>query len=269
MVVSDKDFWGWQSPAGTSPEQPQIATMKEKPSHHPKRESRALQTRCGGTEERSIKYESDPRRVNFISVLPLIHKESGNGRDIIGKISMPAFPIIYPIVKSTYGYKFIDVFSWRRIKLLSCRDSSDQSQSGNLSFAFTTSLEMKLLWLSKCCPIGVNLVSMDRGHIGLHYDRRDLKVNESSGVALLESSRSIWRFLRFLHNPWQRGSETSGLAMLQVRACGAETFVPWTLLERAGIQKQTVLATASCVFMLELNFHSGSSIYSNETDEQE
>ncbi|KAF3577154.1 hypothetical protein DY000_02030169 [Brassica cretica] len=53
----------------------------------------------------------------------------------------------------------------------------------------------------------------------------------------------------------QLGSETSGLAVLLVRACGAETFVPWTLLERAG---------ASCVFMLELNFHSGSSIYSSQ-----
>ena len=31
--------------------------------------------------------------------------------------------------------------------------------------------------------------------------------------------------------------------MLLVRACGAETFVPWTLLERAGVQRQTVLAT--------------------------
>ncbi|WZZ35438.1 hypothetical protein YC2023_018839 [Brassica napus] len=72
-----------------------------------------------------------------------------------------------------------------------------------------------------------------------------------------------------------RGSETSGLAMLLVRACGAETFVPWRLLERAGVQRHTVLATlriiypyeemrgASCLFMLELNFHSGSSIYSN------
>ncbi|KAF3572605.1 hypothetical protein F2Q69_00059680 [Brassica cretica] len=38
-----------------------------------------------------------------------------------------------------------------------------------------------------------------------------------------------------------------------VRACGAKMFVPWTLLERAE---------ASCLFMLELNFHSGSSIYS-------
>ncbi|KAF3553204.1 hypothetical protein F2Q69_00012465 [Brassica cretica] len=78
-------------------------------------------------------------------------------------------------------------------------------------------------------------------------------ISESSGVALLELSRSIRRFLRFVQNPWQRGSNTSGLAMLLVRACGAETFVSWTLLERAG---------ASCVFMLELNFHSGSSIYS-------
>ncbi|KAF3533495.1 hypothetical protein DY000_02038703 [Brassica cretica] len=43
--------------------------------------------------------------------------------------------------------------------------------------------------------------------------------------------------------------------MLLVRACGAETFVPWTLLERAGV---------SCLFMLELNFHSGSSIYSSQ-----
>ncbi|KAF3565646.1 hypothetical protein DY000_02018145 [Brassica cretica] len=99
VVASDSDFWSWQSPSGTSPEQPQIATMKEKPSHHPKREIRAQQTRFGGTEERSIKYESDPRTVNFISVLPLIQKEPGNGRDIIGKISMPDFHIIYPIVK--------------------------------------------------------------------------------------------------------------------------------------------------------------------------
>nr|VDD35776.1 unnamed protein product [Brassica oleracea] len=105
---------------------------------------------------------------------------------------------------------------------------------------------MKLLWLSKWCPIGVNLVSMDRGHIGLHYDRRDIKVNESSGVALLEPSGSIRRFLRFLHKPWQR---RPGLAMLLVRACGAETFVPWTLLERAGVQRQTVLATLRVLFV--------------------
>ncbi|KAF3556352.1 hypothetical protein F2Q69_00012921 [Brassica cretica] len=76
--------------------------MKEKPSHHPKREIRAHQTRFGGTEEQLIKYESDPRTVNFISILPLIQKEPGSGRDIIGKISMPAFQIIYPIVKLTY-----------------------------------------------------------------------------------------------------------------------------------------------------------------------
>ncbi|KAG5375834.1 hypothetical protein IGI04_040430 [Brassica rapa subsp. trilocularis] len=79
--------------------------MKEKPSHHPKREIRAQQTHFGRTEERSIKYQSDPRTVNFISVLPLIQKEPGNGRDIIGKISIPGFQIIYPIVKSTYGNK--------------------------------------------------------------------------------------------------------------------------------------------------------------------
>ncbi|KAF3580920.1 hypothetical protein DY000_02035468 [Brassica cretica] len=102
VVASDRDYWGWQSLAGTSPEQPQIATMKEKPSHHPKREIRAQQIRFGRTEERSIKYESDPRTVNFISVLPLIQKETGNGRDIIGKISMPDFQIIYPIIKLTY-----------------------------------------------------------------------------------------------------------------------------------------------------------------------
>ncbi|KAF3583621.1 hypothetical protein F2Q69_00027049 [Brassica cretica] len=133
-------------------------------------------------------------------------------------------------------------------------------------------------------------------------------ISESSGVSLLELSRSIRRFLSFFQNPWQRDSETSGLAMLLGRACGAETFVPWTLLERAGVQRQTVLAVgpeydpqvrgsetsehamllvracgaetfvprtlleragASCVFMLELNFHSGSSIYSSETDEHE
>ncbi|WZZ71506.1 hypothetical protein YC2023_082876 [Brassica napus] len=171
----------------------------------------------------------DPRTVNFISVLPLIQKEPGNGRDIIGKISMPDFQIIHPIIKSTYVCVY--------------------DQPGN---------EATL----------VKQMVLDQ---------------KSSGVALLEPSRCIRRFLRFLQNPWQRGSETSGLAMLLVRACGAETFVPWTLLERAGVQRQTVLATlriiypyeemrsASCLFMLELNFHSGSSItqVSGETDEQE
>ncbi|WZZ87420.1 hypothetical protein YC2023_115999 [Brassica napus] len=64
------------------------------------------------------------------------------------------------------------------------------------------------------------------------------------------------------------GSETSGLAMLLVRACGAETFVPWTLLERAGVQRHTVLATLRIIYPYEemrgLNFHSGSSIYSSQ-----
>uniref|UniRef100_A0A0D3BUK3 Uncharacterized protein n=1 Tax=Brassica oleracea var. oleracea TaxID=109376 RepID=A0A0D3BUK3_BRAOL len=114
---------------------------------------------------------------------------------------------------------------------------SDHLPDRQIDFPFTTSLEMSYFALPEY-------------HIDL--------ISESSGVALLELSRSIRRFLRILQNPWQRGSETSGLALLLVRACGAETFVPWTLLERAG---------ASCLFMLELNFHSGSSIYSNETGE--
>ena len=48
-----------------------------------------------------------------------------------------------------------------------------------------------------------------------------------------------------------RGSETSGLAMLLVRACGAETFVPWMLLERAGVQRHTVLATLRIIYPYE------------------
>ncbi|KAF2552960.1 hypothetical protein F2Q68_00036055 [Brassica cretica] len=209
VVASDRDFWRWQSPAGTLAEQPQIATMKEKPSHHPKREIRAHQTRFGGTEERSIKYESDPRTVNFISLLPLIQKEPGNGRDIIGKISMPAFhfafttslemkllwlstwcPIGVILVSMDRGHIGIH-YDWRDLKVndqefRSCfvravkvHSAFPQVSSEPVAkFAFTTSLEMKLLWLRKWCPIGVNLVSMDRGHIGLHYDRRDRKVNE-------------------------------------------------------------------------------------------
>ncbi|KAF3579672.1 hypothetical protein DY000_02032416 [Brassica cretica] len=48
-----------------------------------------------------------------------------------------------------------------------------------------------------------------------------------------------------------------------------------TLIVRAWVQRRLDLRcywcgrVASCVFMLELNFHSGSSIYSNETDEHE
>ncbi|KAF3579359.1 hypothetical protein DY000_02030632 [Brassica cretica] len=216
--------------------------MKEKPSYHPKRESRALQTRFGRIEERSIKYEyfeakfwgyvlhsyfyvyqkadrhleflstnygcffgtdiyrSDRRTVNFISVLPLIQKEPGNGRDIIGKILMPDFQIIYPIVKSTYVCVY------------------DQ--------------------LGDEATLVKQMVS-DRTLPEYHIDL----ISESSGVALLEPSRSIRRFLR--------GSETSGLAMLLVRACGAETFVPWTLLERAGVQRQTVLATLRIIYPYE------------------
>uniref|UniRef100_A0A0D3BUU8 Uncharacterized protein n=1 Tax=Brassica oleracea var. oleracea TaxID=109376 RepID=A0A0D3BUU8_BRAOL len=110
VVASDRDFWRWQSPARTSPEQPQIATMKEKPSHHPKREISAQQThrhleflaKSYGCFFGTDIYRSDPRTVNFISILLLIQKEPGNGQDIIGKISMPAFQIIYPIIKSTY-----------------------------------------------------------------------------------------------------------------------------------------------------------------------
>ena len=39
--------------------------------------------------------------------------------------------------------------------------------------------------------------------------------------------------------------------MLLVRACGAETFVSWTLLERAGVQRHTVLATLRIIYPYE------------------
>ncbi|KAF3577410.1 hypothetical protein DY000_02034380 [Brassica cretica] len=67
------------------------------------------------------------------------------------------------------------------------------------------------------------------------------------------------------------GSETSGLATQIVWGVGAETFAFDTALEDGGTETDCTsnAAYASCLFMLELNFHSGSSIYSNETDEQE
>ena len=111
----------------------------------------------------------------------------------------------------------IDIASWRRIKLLSCRDSSDHSrckwetvgknksfQSGNLSSAYASSLEMKLFWLIICCPIGVKLVPTNRGHIGLYSDRRDQKVNERVQSWCFRAVKVIWCFLRFLQNLWQR-----------------------------------------------------------------
>ncbi|KAF2530365.1 hypothetical protein F2Q70_00030336 [Brassica cretica] len=124
---------------------------------------------------------SDPRTVNFISVLPLIQKEPGNGQDIIGKMSMPDFQIIYP------------------------------------NFAFKISLEMKLLWLNKLCSIGLNLVPMDRGHIGLHYDRRDRKVNDqflsySSHCSMVDYA---WRA------DWFRDSS-------EMELCFAISFLGWT-----------------------------------------
>ncbi|KAF3535624.1 hypothetical protein F2Q69_00022240 [Brassica cretica] len=207
VVASDRDFWGWQSPALTSPEEPQIATMKEKPSHHPKRESRALQIRFGGTEVRSTRYESDPRTVNFISVLPLIQKESRNGQDITGNISMPDFQIIYPIVKSTYVCVY--------------------DQPGD-----------EATFVKK-------MVS-DRSTLALPEYHIDL-VSENSGVAVLEPSRSIRLFLKFLQNPWQRdvwtsdaalvggGLETYGLATQIVWGVCAETFVFDAALEDRGV----------------------------------
>uniref|UniRef100_A0A0D3AT46 Uncharacterized protein n=1 Tax=Brassica oleracea var. oleracea TaxID=109376 RepID=A0A0D3AT46_BRAOL len=184
--------------------------MKEKPSHHPKRESRALQIRFGGTEIGSANSQLHQR-----------------------------------FTVDTEGTKERTRYHW---KYLDAR-FSDNLSDRQIDFAFTTSLEMKLLSLRKWCPIGVHLVSVDRGHIRLHYDRRDLKVNvsENSGVAVLEPSRSIRLFLKFLQNPWQRdvwtsdaalaggGLETYGLATQIVWGVCAETFVFDAALEDRGV----------------------------------
>ncbi|KAF3504301.1 hypothetical protein F2Q69_00043988 [Brassica cretica] len=68
------------------------------------------------------------------------------------------------------------------------------------------------------------------------------------------------------------GSETSGLATQIVWGVGAETFAFDAALEGGGTETDCTsdAAYTSCLFMLELNFHSGSSItqVSDETDEQ-
>ncbi|KAF3498563.1 hypothetical protein DY000_02055226 [Brassica cretica] len=58
------------------------------------------------------------------------------------------------------------------------------------------------------------------------------------------------------------GSETSGLATQIVWGVGAETFAFDAALEGGGTETDCTsdAAYASCLFMLELNFHSGSSI---------
>ncbi|WZZ33127.1 hypothetical protein YC2023_016528 [Brassica napus] len=53
------------------------------------------------------------------------------------------------------------------------------------------------------------------------------------------------------------GSETSGLAMLLVRECGAETFVPWTLLERAGVQRRLDLRCYLCGSVVQRRLYHG------------
>ncbi|WZZ86868.1 hypothetical protein YC2023_115447 [Brassica napus] len=62
------------------------------------------------------------------------------------------------------------------------------------------------------------------------------------------------------------GSETSGLATQIVWGVGAETFAFDAALEGGGTETDCTsdAAYASCLFMLELNFHSGSSIYSSQ-----
>ncbi|XP_056846690.1 uncharacterized protein LOC130494572 isoform X2 [Raphanus sativus] len=112
----------------------------------------------------------------------------------------------------------MDVLFLALIQLLCCRASSDQSrckgETINLnerfkSSAFATSVEMKLFWLIKWCPIRVNSVATDKGHIGIHYDRRDQNVNESSRIAILEVLRSIRRFLKFSSEPVAKVRQTS------------------------------------------------------------
>ncbi|KAF3587380.1 hypothetical protein F2Q69_00027313 [Brassica cretica] len=64
-------------------------------------------------------------------------------------------------------------------------------------------------------------------------------------------------------------SETSGLATNIVWGVGAKTFAFDAALEGGGTETDCTsdAAYASCLFMLELNSHSGSSIYSSELDE--
>ncbi|XP_056845897.1 uncharacterized protein LOC108825650 [Raphanus sativus] len=128
---------------------------------------------------------SDPPTVNFIGVFPSIQKEPGNERDIIGKLLLASSD------QSRCKGETVNL--------------NERFKSVNLSVlvqsAFATSVEMKLFWLIKWCPIRVNSVATDKGHIGLHYDRRDQNVNESSRVAILEVLRSIRRFFKFSSEP--------------------------------------------------------------------
>ncbi|KAF3609568.1 hypothetical protein DY000_02049311 [Brassica cretica] len=63
------------------------------------------------------------------------------------------------------------------------------------------------------------------------------------------------------------GTETSGLATQIVWGVGPETFAFDAALEGGGTETDCTsdAAHASCLFMLELNFHSGSSIYSSQS----
>ncbi|WZZ47100.1 hypothetical protein YC2023_043359 [Brassica napus] len=76
-------------------------------------------------------------------------------------------------------------------------------------------------------------------------------------------SRDVWTSDATLVG---RGSETSGLATQIVWGVGAETFAFDAALEGGGTETDCTsdAAYASCLFMLELNFHSGSSIYSSQ-----
>ncbi|KAG5378217.1 hypothetical protein IGI04_026059 [Brassica rapa subsp. trilocularis] len=169
--------------------------MNEKPSHHPKREIRAQQrhrhlefvSKSYGCFFGTDIYRSDPRTVNFISILPLIQMETGNGRGIIGNISMPGFQIIYPIVKSAY-----------------------ETVPTSLGVTEKRSTETKSISLEICQGVGavcvydqpgdeatlVKQTVFDRILPEYHIDL----ISESSGVALFEPSRFIRHFLRFLQS---------------------------------------------------------------------
>ncbi|CAN6823871.1 unnamed protein product, partial [Brassica oleracea] len=53
-----------QNPAGTSPEQPQIATMKEKSSHHPRKERLELSRHVLG-EQKNDRSNMSISKLNF------------------------------------------------------------------------------------------------------------------------------------------------------------------------------------------------------------
>ncbi|KAG5397485.1 hypothetical protein IGI04_019299, partial [Brassica rapa subsp. trilocularis] len=249
---------GWQSPAGTSLKQPQIATMKEKPSHHPEREIGSANSQLHqrftidteGTRERA--------RYHWKDLDPSFSDHLSDRQ--FDRIAIPSYLLrVMLVFVRGVGAVYVCDQSGDEANLIN-QMVSDRSKTGGYGYRTSraTFLLEGLKNFRSCCDRAIKGYS-----VLLRFFRTRGK---GEGLFLMSrdyvsgrGSRDVWTSDAALVGG---GSETSGLATQLVWGVGAETFAFDAALEGGGTETYCTsdAAYASCLFMLELNFHSGSSI---------